>query len=231
MSRRPRVGPGPTSATSPATPPRYTTPICWSARFSRDSQRSLDAKTWRPQPGRDGVDGRASAAGRLVAIRRATAPHGSTASTPATCRLPARTCIEAGTAEHAAAAWRRGSILRRSLIEPEAAAIPPGCRGIRSTPNASPGDPDSFPSAQRAPEVASRRFATLGLAVTTLARPEGFFAFQRERFWLNTTPHPRWVQAPMLAALTHFIASCESSTEGDCDTSGPTIIGATVRSL
>ena len=61
---------------------------------------------------------------------------------------------------------------------------------------------------------ASQRFATFGLAVTTLARPEGFFAFQRERFWLNTTPHPRWVQAPMLAALAHLITSCES---GDCD--------------
>ena len=42
-----------------------------------------------------------------------------------------------------------------------------------------------------------------------LARPDGAFVFQRERFWVNRTAHPRWVQAPMLAALTHLIATSQ----------------------
>ena len=134
------------------------------------------------------------------------------------------TCIEADVGGDAAErAWERG--LRyyvAALIEPDGT---PRYSTLRRYPIdaqcAAQAIQTLSRAAQRAPELASRRFATFGLAVTTLARPEGFFAFQRERFWLNTTPHPRWVQAPMLAAFTHLIASCESATEGDRDTPGP----------
>ena len=40
-----------------------------------------------------------------------------------------------------------------------------------------------------------------------LTRSDGAFVFQRERYWVNRTPHPRWVQAPMLEALTVLLAA------------------------
>ena len=53
-------------------------------------------------------------------------------------------------------------------------------------------------------EDARRVFA---YAVRLLGRADGAFAFQRRRRWVNRTPHLRWVQAPMLCALTHLIAA------------------------
>jgi hypothetical protein len=53
-------------------------------------------------------------------------------------------------------------------------------------------------------EDARRTFAS---AVRTLARTDGAFAFQRRRLWVNRTAHLRWVQGPMLVALTHLIAA------------------------
>lgn len=41
--------------------------------------------------------------------------------------------------------------------------------------------------------------------VERLQRRDGAFVFQRRRYWTNDAPHPRWVQAPMLAALTHLL--------------------------
>jgi hypothetical protein len=57
------------------------------------------------------------------------------------------------------------------------------------------------------PERATLRWAVLGYALRRLGLRDGAFAFQRERLWLNRAAHPRWVQAPMLAALTHVIAT------------------------
>jgi hypothetical protein len=62
-------------------------------------------------------------------------------------------------------------------------------------------------AATREPELAQSRWQVLTYALSCLARPDGAFVFQRERFWVNRTPHPRWVQAPMLEALTHLVAS------------------------
>jgi hypothetical protein len=57
------------------------------------------------------------------------------------------------------------------------------------------------------PELAARRWDVLRYVVRRMRRRDGSFAFQRERLWTNRTAHPRWVEAPMLAALTHLIAS------------------------
>lgn len=57
------------------------------------------------------------------------------------------------------------------------------------------------------PALASRRWSVLRFAVQRLAREDGAFCFQRERFWTNSVPAPRWVEGPMLAALTSLIAS------------------------
>ncbi len=47
-------------------------------------------------------------------------------------------------------------------------------------------------------ELAHRSFA---YAERELARGDGAYVFQRERFWTNRQPHVRWVEAPFLLAL------------------------------
>lgn len=37
-----------------------------------------------------------------------------------------------------------------------------------------------------------------------MRRRDGAFRFQRRRLWINPTPHVRWVQAPMLEAMTRL---------------------------
>jgi hypothetical protein len=41
-------------------------------------------------------------------------------------------------------------------------------------------------------------------AMRRMRRPDGAFVFQRRRLWVNRTPHMRWCEAPMLAALTRL---------------------------
>jgi hypothetical protein len=57
------------------------------------------------------------------------------------------------------------------------------------------------------PALASRRWDVLDFARRRLLRRDGAFAFQRGRLAVNRVAHPRWVQAPMLVALGHLIAS------------------------
>lgn len=40
-----------------------------------------------------------------------------------------------------------------------------------------------------------------------MRRPDGAFLFQRRRLWTNSTPHVRWVEAPMLEALARLLAT------------------------
>ncbi len=55
------------------------------------------------------------------------------------------------------------------------------------------------------PMLASARWSVLRFALERLARADGAFKFQRDRVWASATPHPRWVEAPMLAALTQLL--------------------------
>jgi predicted glycosyltransferase len=57
------------------------------------------------------------------------------------------------------------------------------------------------------PELATRRWDVFRFAGGRFRRGDGSFAFQRERFWTNRMAHPRWVEAPMLAALTELITT------------------------
>ena len=57
-------------------------------------------------------------------------------------------------------------------------------------------------AASREPLLAQRRWDVLDFALQGLTRRDGAFVFQRRRYWVNGTAHPRWVQAPMLEALT-----------------------------
>lgn len=50
---------------------------------------------------------------------------------------------------------------------------------------------------------------TFEWALRHMRRRDGLFYFQRRRFWVNRTPHIRWVQAPMLLALTQLLAAEE----------------------
>ena len=42
-----------------------------------------------------------------------------------------------------------------------------------------------------------------------MRRRDGAFLFQRRRLWVNPTPHVRWVQAPMLEALSRLAVAAE----------------------
>jgi hypothetical protein len=64
-------------------------------------------------------------------------------------------------------------------------------------------------SARREPELAERRWCVADYALTRLRRKDGAFSFQRRRFWTNRIAHPRWVEAPMLAALARLITSAQ----------------------
>lgn len=119
-------------------------------------------------------------------------------------------CIEVGIGGAAAQeAWRRGlRFYAERLIDGDGAPryqphsrypIDGQCvaQAIQTLSRAAP----------REPEPAEERWRVFAYAQSQLARRDGAFAFQRERFWINRTAHPRWVQAPMLEALTHLLAS------------------------
>jgi hypothetical protein len=119
-------------------------------------------------------------------------------------------CIESGIGGAAAErAWRRGlDYFARALIDPNGAP--------RYTPKslypidgqcAAQAIQTLSRAACREPELAERRWTVVDYAFSDLAMGDGTFAFQRERLWLNRAVHPRWVQAPMLAALTRLIAT------------------------
>lgn len=70
----------------------------------------------------------------------------------------------------------------------------------------------SFSIASRhEPERVADARSVFRFAVRAMRRADGAFCFQRRRRWVNRTPHMRWVQAPMLAALTHLIAAEEAA--------------------
>ena len=120
------------------------------------------------------------------------------------------TCVESGIGgSDAEDAWRRGlRFYASALVDPDGTP--------RYTPD-SRYPVDGLCAAQaiqtlaRAtdlePDISRRCWSVFSVARNQLARSDGAFAFERERLWLNWTAHPRWVQAPMLAALTHLIAS------------------------
>lgn len=120
------------------------------------------------------------------------------------------TCVEADVGgETAEAAWRRG--LRyyvQYLIEEDGTP--------RYTPvSRYPIDGQSLAqalstlsrAAAREPELAARRWDVLRFAMRRMVRSDGAVVFQRDAHWVNRVPHPRWVQAPMLAALAELIAT------------------------
>jgi hypothetical protein len=121
-----------------------------------------------------------------------------------------QTCLEAGVGgDDAWDAWRRGlGFYAERLTEPDGTP--------RYTPDSRyPVDGQCVAqalqtfarAAAHAPALAARRWAVLDYAERALRRPDGAFAFQRERWWLNRAAHPRWVEAPMLCALAHLLAA------------------------
>jgi hypothetical protein len=120
------------------------------------------------------------------------------------------TCIEAGIGGPAAEeAWRRGlRFYVDALIERDGTPryMPDSRYPIDGQCVAQAIHTLSRASALE-PGLAEQRWQVLRFALDRFARSDGAFAFQRERLWLNRTAHPRWVQAPMLVALTQLIAS------------------------
>jgi hypothetical protein len=118
-------------------------------------------------------------------------------------------CAGAGIAGNALGAWERGlEYYRRELFlcdgtpkyKPDAVYPVDGqcaAQAIQTFALASSRIPVRL-------EDSRRSFA---FASGALGRGDGTFAFQRRRRWVNRTPHLRWVQGPMLVALTHLIAA------------------------
>ena len=52
-----------------------------------------------------------------------------------------------------------------------------------------------------------RAWRTYAFASARLSRPDGAFAYQRHRVRLDRTPHVRWVQAPMLDAMSRLLTA------------------------
>jgi hypothetical protein len=135
------------------------------------------------------------------------------------------TCMRAGVGDSTAEdAWRLGlHFYASNLIEDDgtprykpASRYPVdgqcAAQAIQTLSRARPYEPNAAPL----------RWRVFNYALNRLSRGDGTYAFQRERLWANRAAHPRWVQAPMLVALTHLIASANyqngaSSPFGDDD--------------
>jgi hypothetical protein len=122
------------------------------------------------------------------------------------------TCAEAGVGgTDAETAWRRGlRFYVNALIEADGTPrYAPTSRYPVDGQCAAQAIHTLARAAPLEPELAEHRWDVLGYALCRLARGDGTFSFQRQRWWVNRIPHPRWVQAPMLAALTQLIATGE----------------------
>jgi hypothetical protein len=122
------------------------------------------------------------------------------------------TCIEAGIGgPEVEGAWRHGlHFYVDALIEPDGTPkYTPESRYPIDGQCAAQAIQTLARAARLEPELAKCCWRVLRYALESLARPDGAFVFQRGRFWVNRTAHPRWVQAPMLAALTHLIATSQ----------------------
>jgi hypothetical protein len=120
------------------------------------------------------------------------------------------TCIEADIGgQRAEGGWRRGlRYYAQALIEADGTP--------RYTPlSRYPIDGQSVAQAlltlsratEREPELASLRWLVLEFATRRMMRNDGAVVFQREAHFVNRIAHPRWVQAPMLKALSELIAT------------------------
>jgi hypothetical protein len=120
------------------------------------------------------------------------------------------TCIEADVSgETAEPAWRRGlHYYAKVLIEPDGTPrYTPASRYPIDGQCVAQALSTLSRAAAREPELAARRWDVLAFALRRMTSSDGAFVFQREAHWVNRIAHPRWVQAPMLAALTHLIAT------------------------
>jgi hypothetical protein len=57
------------------------------------------------------------------------------------------------------------------------------------------------------PSCLDDAWRVMGWALQNFRRPDGLLYFQRRRHWTNKVPHLRWVQTPMLLALTHLLVA------------------------
>ncbi len=124
------------------------------------------------------------------------------------------TCVESGIGGSGAEeAWRRGvGFYADALVEPDGTPrYTPESRYPVDSQCAAQAIETLSRAASRLPELAERRWAAFDYSMRRLALPSGAFAFQRERWWTNRAAHPRWVQAPMLKALSWLIRSDEPS--------------------
>jgi len=124
-------------------------------------------------------------------------------------------CAEALDSEPAREAWARGlDYYDRALFDPD------------GTPRFT--DTDRFPidgqcvaqaietfvrAAAVEPRWDQQAVRSFRFAVDRMRRRDGAFIFQRRRFWVNPTPHVRWVQAPMLRALALLERRLRSAQE------------------
>jgi hypothetical protein len=120
------------------------------------------------------------------------------------------TCVESGIGGgHAERAWRDGlRFYADALVDPDGTPrYKPDSRYPVDGLCAAQAIQTLARATRLEPSVGARCWSVFSCARNRLARRDGAFAFERERLWLNRTAHPRWVQAPMLTALTHLIGT------------------------
>ena len=119
-------------------------------------------------------------------------------------------CVESGVrAEEAVDAWRRGlRFYVDALIESDGTPryTPESLYPIDGQCVAQAIQTLSL-AAGREPWVAGIRQAVLRFGLEQMGRADGAFAFQREPWGVNRVACPRWVEGPMLSALSQMISA------------------------
>jgi hypothetical protein len=119
-------------------------------------------------------------------------------------------CVDSDVGGEAAAqAWHRGvRYYVTALIEPDGTpCYTPGERYPIDGQCAAQAIQTLARAARREPDLAQVSWAVLDYVQRNLTRRDGAIVFQRERYWTNRAAHPRWVEAPMLAALASLLSA------------------------
>ena len=119
-------------------------------------------------------------------------------------------CVDAGAGgETARGAWRRGlRYYAEALIESDGTPrYTPASRYPIDGQCVAQALQTLSSAATHEADVAVLRWNVLSFALGRLARGDGSFFFQRKRWSTSKIPHVRWVQAPMLAALTGLLGT------------------------
>ena len=139
------------------------------------------------------------------------------------------TCMEMGIGgDDANRAWHRGlGYYARALIEPDGTPrYGPESRYPIDGQCAAQALQTLSLAVRYEPTVAVLRWDVLTYVLDRLARGDGAFIFQRQRWLTCKTPHARWVRVLLLQALTCLLGSVNRRNELSNDRAEPVGLSA-----